>query len=159
MKDQGGKVTINHLSLYMTENACAAQIWKLKQACPHQRAEDFRKQLGRNVTEIIKALRCPSLESFRLWNPVTFVVFYPFSPLCGTPVGNLTGNVSKKNPVVQMTGCFFFLCIEIPCISINIPECNNGLDFCMRFPAWRGWVTLSKMIEKIAFTRLLFKWA
>lgn len=114
MKDQWGKVTVNHLSLHMRENACAAHIVKIKTACPHQRAEGFRKELGRNVTEIIKALDCPSLASFGPCNSVTFIVVYEDEgsmrglPTCGTLVGNFTGNVSTWNPVVQMS---FFPCV------------------------------------------------
>lgn len=50
---------------------------------------------------------------------------------CGTLVGGFAGNVSVWHTVVQMT--VFFLCIEFPCISINMPEYNNCLNFHLGF--------------------------
>lgn len=52
---------------------------------------------------------------------------------------------------------FLSLCIEFPCIFINIPECNNWLNVPLRFSYMKRASFSFKMTENIASTSPFLK--
>lgn len=124
------------------------KVWKLKWACPHWRAEDCRKQLGRNVTEIIKALDCPSLEPFGPWILSPSLYSIPSPLLWDTGRWLHWQCLNVKNPVVQIAG--FFSCVEnFPVFPLTFLNVTIGLTSAWGFLHEEGELLFKRWLRKL----------